>query len=186
MWIFWILSNLHPYVIMVIVWIGVWIAVCWVKIYIKMGLSIGSAFIPFQGPVFTPVYGGYTIFKNVWDGIYFFVPLAFWGMDVMLSISRVPTSEIVSWICQLAILVFIVIIDIKLAKAFGRGIGFAMGLLFLYPIFLGILAFGEDKYIYKASPENDVIEHDTFDGIPAKQHETDIFGRPHETDEPWR
>ncbi len=34
----------------------------------------------------------------------------------------------------------------KLAKAFGKGVGFGFGLLFLAPIFLLILAFGSAEY----------------------------------------
>lgn len=36
---------------------------------------------------------------------------------------------------------------IKLAKAFDKGIGFAIGLIFLNVIFLPILAFGEAEYV---------------------------------------
>ena len=35
---------------------------------------------------------------------------------------------------------------VKLARAFGRGIGFAIGLILLQPIFLLILGFGSDQY----------------------------------------
>ena len=35
----------------------------------------------------------------------------------------------------------------KLAKAYGQGTGFGFGLLFLYPIFLPILAFGKSEYV---------------------------------------
>ena len=35
----------------------------------------------------------------------------------------------------------------KLAKAFGQGVGFGFGLLFLNPIFVAILGFGNAEYI---------------------------------------
>ena len=35
---------------------------------------------------------------------------------------------------------------IKLSRAFGHGIGFAIGLIFLQPIFMLILGFGNDPY----------------------------------------
>lgn len=35
----------------------------------------------------------------------------------------------------------------KLSRAFGHGVGFMFGLLFLEPIFLLILAFGKDRYL---------------------------------------
>jgi hypothetical protein len=44
---------------------------------------------------------------------------------------------------------FFVIIRLffDLARVFGRGIGFGFGLLFLFPIFLLILAFGDAEYL---------------------------------------
>lgn len=35
----------------------------------------------------------------------------------------------------------------ELAKVFGRGVGFGFGLLFLFPIFVLILAFGDAQYV---------------------------------------
>lgn len=44
-------------------------------------------------------------------------------------------------------LVFAVMLWFKLAKAFGKGIGFGFGLLFLSPIFICILGFGNAEYV---------------------------------------
>jgi len=44
--------------------------------------------------------------------------------------------------------VIALILTIELAKAFGKGTGFAMGLFFLNLIFLPILAWGDAKYQY--------------------------------------
>lgn len=46
-----------------------------------------------------------------------------------------------------AALVLTIIQDIKLAKAFGQGGGFAAGLIFLAPIFYLILGFGKSEYV---------------------------------------
>ena len=40
-----------------------------------------------------------------------------------------------------------ILLCVRLAKAFGQGTGFALGLIFLSPIFLLILAFGNYKYV---------------------------------------
>lgn len=40
-----------------------------------------------------------------------------------------------------------IILMFKLAKSFGKGVGFGFGLLFLYPIFMLILAFGNSEYV---------------------------------------
>ncbi len=44
-------------------------------------------------------------------------------------------------------IVVAVLIMIDLAKVYGKGIGFAVGLIFLSPIFILILGFGDAKYI---------------------------------------
>ncbi len=43
--------------------------------------------------------------------------------------------------------VVLIICYIKLAKAFGKGTGFGIGLIFLNPIFMMILGFGKATYI---------------------------------------
>ena len=43
-------------------------------------------------------------------------------------------------------LVILIMLLINLAKAFGQGTGFAVGLIFLNPIFMLILAFGDSTY----------------------------------------
>jgi Family of unknown function (DUF5684) len=44
--------------------------------------------------------------------------------------------------------VFMILLYVELAKSFGKGGGFAVGLLFLGFIFLPILAFGSAQYVY--------------------------------------
>ena len=39
-----------------------------------------------------------------------------------------------------------IVMDVKLAKSFGKGTGFAIGLILLTPIFYMILGFGDAKY----------------------------------------
>lgn len=43
-------------------------------------------------------------------------------------------------------LIVLIIVYIDLAKAFGKGVGFALGLLFLGFIFVPILGFGSAQY----------------------------------------
>ena len=50
----------------------------------------------------------------------------------------------VNWI---AALILSIMLNVKLAKVFGKSTGFAIGLIFLNPIFLLILGFGDAKYI---------------------------------------
>lgn len=70
-----------------------------------------------------PFYNLYILYKITWgNGLYFLLLL-------------IPLANIVIYIITL----------VKLAKAFGKGGGWACGLIFLYPIFICIMAF--DKSI---------------------------------------
>ena len=54
------------------------------------------------------------------------------------------------WILLLLIpvvgIVFGFIVIVSIAKRFGKGVGFALGMIFLFPIFYPILGFGSAKY----------------------------------------
>lgn len=164
----------------------VWIAICWVKIHQKMGISGGSAFIPFYGPIFSGVYGGYTIYKHVWETKYFFIALGILIADIVFFSSGVSVFVALSWVLTIALIVFIVIIDIKLAKAFGRGVGFAMGLLFLFPIFIGILAFGEAQYKANMPQVEQIHEPHMQGGVFEERADVNVSVESNETNEPWR
>lgn len=72
-----------------------------------------------------PLYNSYVLFKiamgNGWLFLLSLVPVVNFVIGIMLYF--------------------------KLAKAFGKGVGFGFGLLFLNPIFLLILAFGSAEYV---------------------------------------
>lgn len=53
---------------------------------------------------------------------------------------------IVPFINFIAIPVLMILLNVKLAKAFGKGGGFAVGLIFLNAIFMPILAFSDAEY----------------------------------------
>lgn len=60
-----------------------------------------------------------------------------WGNGWMFLLTLIPCVNIVVMIIH----------SIKLAKAFGQGTGFGLGLIFLSPIFYLILGFGSAEYI---------------------------------------
>lgn len=70
----------------------------------------------------------------------------FYNIIVLLEIVGRPLWWIVMLLIPLVNLVFVFIIAIDLAKSFGKGTGFAMGLIFLSPIFYPILGFGSARY----------------------------------------
>jgi len=50
-------------------------------------------------------------------------------------------------IVPLVNLIFLLMLPFKMARAFGKGTGFGLGLLFLGPIFYLILGFGDSRYV---------------------------------------
>lgn len=97
--------------------VGIFTIVCWWKIHEKAGEYGWAAIVPF--------YCNYVQYKITWGNGWYFLFLL------------IPFANIV----------FMIITMIKLANSFGKGGGFCVGLIFLQPIFLGILAFGKDRYI---------------------------------------
>ena len=86
------------------------------KIFQKAGEPGWAAIIPF--------YNMYILFKITWGNGWKFLFLL------------IPFANIV----------FLIITQVKLAKAFGKSGGFAVGLVFLNTIFMCILAFGNSQY----------------------------------------
>ncbi|MBE6834630.1 MAG: signal peptidase I [Ruminococcaceae bacterium] len=87
------------------------------KIFAKAGKPGWAAIIPF--------YNLYILFEITW------------GKGIMFLTLLIPIANFV----------ILLITYVKLAKAFGKGGGFAVGLIFCSIIFLPILAFGSAQYI---------------------------------------
>ena len=86
------------------------------KIFTKAGEPGWAAIIPF--------YNAYTLFKITWGS----------GWKFLLLL--IPFVNIV----------IMIITQVKLAKAFGKSGGFAVGLILLSTIFMLILGFGSSEY----------------------------------------
>ncbi len=71
-----------------------------------------------------------------------------YNMYVFLLVIRKPWWWLLLLFVPLVNIVFIIMMLNELSKVFGQGVGFTLGLLFLSPIFLPILAFG--NYPYKS------------------------------------
>lgn len=69
-----------------------------------------------------------------------------YNLIVMLEIAGKPIWWIILLLIPLVNLIFGIIVYIDLAKNFGKGLGFALGLIFLSFIFFPILGFGDAKY----------------------------------------
>lgn len=86
-----------------------------------------------------PFYNSYVLAKITWgNGWIFVLPY----VTTVLSVI-VPS---LSWLWFILTVAYSVITCWKLAKAFGHGMGFAVGLFFLSVIFMPILGFGSSQY----------------------------------------
>jgi len=66
---------------------------------------------------------------------------------VLLEVVGKPWWWLLLMIIPLVNIVFAIIMYVELAKSFGKGAGFAVGLIFLGIIFFPILGFGDARYI---------------------------------------
>lgn len=114
----------------------------WWKIFTKAGEAGWKSLIPF--------YNIYTIFKICWETKYFWFTLLISVLSSVLA--AIPAvGGFLSAICSIALIVLYVMENYKLAKAFGHGGGYTVGLIFLPNIFVLILGFGSSAYQGKAA-----------------------------------
>ena len=122
--------------VLVLVWYVIRVIAGW-KIFTKAGEAGWKSIIPF--------YNVWVEYKLIWDPRMFFVALA---LAILVSLGQIPNMvvAVIAVVASIGMLVFNAIACSKLAKAFGRGTGFAVGLFFLEPIFRVILGFGSAQY----------------------------------------
>lgn len=101
-----------------LIWLAivVLVVVSWWKIFTKAGQPGWAAIIPIYN-----VYVWLQIIGKPW-----------WWLLLLL----IPVVGLVIWILML----------VELAKVFGKGVGFAIGMLLLGIVFFPILAFGDAQY----------------------------------------
>lgn len=76
-----------------------------------------------------------------------------YNLIVLLQIIQKPLWWIILLIIPYVNIVGGILVDYHLAKSFGKGEGFAIGLILLPIIFLPILAFGDAEYQYGQGTE---------------------------------
>lgn len=79
--------------------------------------------------------------RQGWEGI-----IPFYNMYVLLLIIKKPLWWFIMYFIPLVNIVFVFLTSIELAKKFGQGTGFGIGLALLSFIFFPILAFGDAQY----------------------------------------
>ena len=74
------------------------------------------------------------------------VIVPFYNLYVLCNIVGRPGWWLILLILPYVNFIFFIIVMLDLAKSFGKGVGFAVGLILLNPIFTCILGFGEAEY----------------------------------------
>lgn len=102
-----------------------------------------------------PVYNSYIIYKISWKTSMFWIMLILDIVYAVLAGINVSAQSGVLAFLMYAVYIAVLVIGIisihKLSKAFGHGVGFTLGLIFLSPIFILILAFGGSQYVGNTS-----------------------------------
>ncbi|MBU5479837.1 DUF5684 domain-containing protein [Blautia sp. MSJ-19] len=98
-----------------------------------------------------PVYSDYISYKIAWQPSYFWLVFILGIISSIASGMADPdgtntTILLIVSLIRIVLAIISVIYSVKLARAFGKGIGFAIGLIFLQPIFMLILGFGDAPY----------------------------------------
>ena len=108
------------------------------KIYQKMGKPGWKGIIPF--------YNMYGLYDELWDKKYF------WGYLLAQAVMLNPSSpsgllfSVADLVLSVVMIVVVMKLYIKLAKAFGKGTGFGVLTFFFAPICLAVLGFGSAEY----------------------------------------
>ena len=104
------------------------------KLFSKAGEAGWKAIIP--------IYNMYIYFKIAG------IPNVYWLLLLVSVLTAIP-NPIVVYACLVIGIVITFYHASKISKAFGHGLGYTLGLLFLNTIFLLILGFGSSKYELK-------------------------------------
>ena len=134
------ISMLVTYLVTLLVCLAIAIVTRW-KIFTKAGEAGWKSIIPFLS--------GHINYKICWKPLFYWISFVL-GFVGSLLVQFYPDNTallVVSLILLIAGAIVGIIQCVKLSKAFGHGGGYAVGLIFLAPIFMLILAFGKSQYV---------------------------------------
>lgn len=96
-----------------------------------------------------PIYCTYVQYKLTWKTSMFWISfLAAIIANVLMQLGGDSLALLaVGVVLEIAAAAIGFVALYKLSRSFGHGVGFAIGLIFLYPIFILILGFGSSQYI---------------------------------------
>ncbi len=118
---------------------GILMIVGYWRIFTKAGQAGWKSIIP--------IYNGYVGYEIAWKPVMFWCSLVLGIVAGVCYVVGGSLLGVIGIIASLAAGIVYIVFNYKLAKAFGKGVGFAVGLLFLPFIFLLILGFGSAQYV---------------------------------------
>lgn len=127
------------YVTIALAWWILQIVANW-RIFTKAGEAGWKSLIP--------VYSDYISYKIAWQTSYFWLVFILGFVASCVQTYAGDSTMLLTIVSLIRIIAGIISImySVKLARAFGRGTLFAVGLIFLQPIFMLILGLGDDRY----------------------------------------
>lgn len=132
-----LIGFLLTYLSITILWYIIFAIANWM-IFRKAGEAGWKAIIP--------LYNTYISFKISWNTSMLWVMVGCFVISAVLSVFNSALGITLSSALSLVACVIGIMQTHMLSKAFGHGVGFTLGLLFLNPIFILILGFGGAKY----------------------------------------
>lgn len=96
---------------------------------------------------FVPLLNEYEVYKLAWAPGAFWVYLIFSFVDAGISKNNEGNNNFFVGCIGFVAFAMECLLANKLAKAFGKGVLFTLGLLLLQPIFIMILGLGDSKYL---------------------------------------
>lgn len=122
--------------------IAVLTVIAWWRLFSKAGQAGWKSVVP--------VLNVYTLYKICWKPVYFWLALlssaAAAVCGVFIDLEQPQTALALIALSG----VLYIVMNFKLAKAFGHGAGFGLGLMLLHTLFVMVLAFGASQYVHAA------------------------------------
>lgn len=96
---------------------------------------------------FVPVYNRYITYKISWSPLWFWVGAVLFIASVVLNfVAHNAVLDVIAVVVGAATALLHIAGLYHLARAFGHGVPFTIGLIFLRPVFILILGFGGSQY----------------------------------------
>lgn len=130
--------------------------ICTWKIFSKAGIAGWKALIP--------LYNSYCLYSLAWKVKFFWINII---MGVVYGLLATKSADsitllLIQLVISVVLVIFYILLQINLAKSFGQGGAFAIGLILLPIIFNAILAFSSNmEYIEKNRNEDSHCARDT-------------------------